>query len=652
MQPFEHVQRGDGRVRLLGFAILLGLGVLLAGLWYIQVVSAREYSTRIRQQSFRTVRVPAVRGRILDRQGVVLADNRPCYNLVLYVEELRPLYDVAYEQLRDGRRLTLPERNALRRTARFTVASNIVARLAEVVQHDVFIDENDFHRHHDQWPYRPLSLWEDADPTTVARFLEQAALLPGVDLEVLPLREYPQGPMAAHVLGYLTRDDDARDFEEQSFNYSQPTYHGAVGVERGFDEALSGEPGLKSVVVNSLCYRESETVWQTARPGRNLVLTLDAALQRAVVESFAQELGTYARGAAVVLDVRNGDVLAMASVPAFDPNEFLTPISADRWEEWMNNPTFRPIFNRATQGAYPPGSVFKIVTALACFESGVLTYDNLTNQIYNPGYYRLGGRTIDDLASAGWYDFRRGFKKSSNTYFIECGLQAGMAAMMEMGHRFFLGEGADLPTYQEVRGFFPSLELAQRRWSRGNLANVCIGQEITLTPLQVAVMTAAVANGGKVFWPRLVERIEPAEASLGQETARFENRVRGELGVETRFLDLLREAMLADTEERDGTGFKAFHARDGRTPLLKRYRVGGKTGTAEVERGGRVVDNITWFTCFGPYEAPHYAVVVMVESGTSGGGTCAPVARRIFQAIERAEDAGAGGLNLASAVRQ
>lgn len=626
-------------MRLLGYAVLAGLGVLLAGLWYIQVVSAREYSTRIRQQSFRTVRVPAVRGKIMDRNGVVLADNRPSYNLVLYVEDLRPLYDAAFDQLRDGRPLKPPDRKALRETARFTVASNIVQRLAGVVEHELTLEASDFHRHHNQWPYRPLPLLENANATTVARFLEQAALLPGVDLEVLPLREYPQGPMAAHVLGYLTRDDDARDFEEQSFNYSQPTYQGAVGIERGFDADLRGEPGLESVVVNSLCYRESETVWRAARPGRNVVLTLDAELQRAVVEALAT-VGEYTRGAAVVMDVQNGDVLALVSAPAFNPNEFLAPISSERWDEWMNNPLFRPIFNRATQGAYPPGSIFKIVTALACFQSGVLTYANLTNQMENPGFYLLGGRRINDTALPGYYDFHRAFKRSSNTWFIKHGLEAGLAALLETGHRFFLGEGANLPTYQEVRGYFPSFEIARRRWGTGNLANVCMGQEITVTPLQMAVMTAAVANGGRVFWPRLVKRVEPVEAGPNQATRRFDSRVRGELNIESRFLTILREAMLADTEEREGTGFKAFHARDERTPLLQRYRVGGKTGTAEVERGGRVVDNITWFTCFGPYEAPRYAVVVMVESGASGGGTCAPVARRIFQAIERQEDAG------------
>lgn len=647
MKPFEHVQRDDARVRLLGYAMLAGLGVLLAGLWYIQVVSAREYSTRIRQQSFRTVRVPAVRGKIMDHNRVVLADNRPSYNLVLYVEELRALYDVAFDELADGRKLGLAERNALRRTARFTVASRIVERLSEVIGRELALEEGDFHRHHNQWPYRPLPLLENADAGTVARFLEQAALLPGVDLEVLPLREYPHGPMAAHMLGYLTRDDDARDFEDQSFNYSQPTYHGAVGIERGFDENLRGEPGLKSVVVNSLCYRESETVWRAATPGRNVVLTLDAELQRVVVEAFGT-VGQYTRGAAVVMDVRNGDVLALASAPAFDPNEFLAPIDSQRWEEWFNNELFRPIFNRATQGAYPPGSIFKIVTLLACIESGVLSYDTLTNQIENTGYYYVGRRPMRDPAPPGWYDFREAFKRSSNTYFIEYGLQAGLAAVLEAGHRFFLGEGADLPTYQEVRGFFPSLEVAERRWSRGNLANVCIGHEITVTPLQMAVMTAAVANGGRVFWPRLVELVEPAEASLGQETVRYEGRVRGELQVEPRFLGILREAMLADTEERGGTGYDAFHARDGRTPLLKRYRVAGKTGTAEVERGGRTVDNITWFACFGPYEAPRYAVVVMVESGSSGGRTCAPVACRIFQAIERQEDAGLRPAHLAS----
>ncbi|MCP5525533.1 MAG: hypothetical protein H7A47_01835 [Verrucomicrobiales bacterium] len=647
MEAFEHLRRGDARVRVVGYGILAAMLVLLGGLWYVQIAGSQEYRSRIRQQTFRSVRVPAVRGKIKDRAGVVLADNRPSYNLVLYIEELRPLFDAEYTRLRAGRRLSPAEQSALRLNARYQVARRILDNLGRIIGTPIELGERELHRHHNQWPYRPLPLLENLSPEQVARFLEPAAVLPGVDLEVLPLRHYPQGTMAAHVLGYLTRDDMARGDEELSFNYSLPTYQGAVGIEAGYDEDLRGRPGLKSVVVDSLCYRESETVWNAAEPGRNVVLALDAGLQDATATALAT-LGKFVRGAAVVMDVANGDVLALVSTPAFDPNEFLAPISAQRWDEWMNNPLFRPIFNRATQGAYPPGSIFKVVTALGCFDSGVLTFASLTNQFDNPGYFRLGRRTIDDTAPAGEYDFRRAFKRSSNTYFIHYGLEAGRDAILRAGHQFFLGEGAGLQTRQEVSGYFPEADEAKRRWSTGNLANVCIGQEITVTPLQMAVMTAAVANGGSVWWPRLVRQIEPAEPGLGQETTEIAPRLRGELDANRQFLAILREAMLADTEEEGGTAFLAFHASDRRTPLLERYRVGGKTGTAEVERAGRVVDKIVWFASFGPYESPRYAVVVMVEGGGSGGATCAPVARRIFAYIEETEaSSGGGGQRLA-----
>jgi penicillin-binding protein 2 len=642
MKPIEHVPRGDARVRAVGYSVLGGLLLLLGGLWFVQIVSAHKYSSRIQKQTFRTVRVPAVRGKIYDRAGVVLAENRPSYNLVLYIDELRSLFNQEYTRLRDGRRLNRLERRALARQARYDVASNLVQRLGGVVGTNLTLDPRAYDRHHHQWPYRPFPILENLTPEQVARFLERAEYLPGVDLEVLPLRHYPHGPMAAHVLGYLTRDDQALGDEERPFNYSQPTYQGAVGIEWGFDADLRGKPGLKSVVVDSLCYREGETTWKTAVPGRNVRLALDVELQQASVKAL-RTLGAYVRGAVVVLDVTNGDVLAMVSAPAYDPNEFLAPISATRWEEWMNNPIFRPIFNRATQGAYPPGSIFKLVTALACFDRGVLTFQNLTNQFENPGYFRIGHRRIDDTAPPGRYDFVRAFKRSSNTYFIEHGLRAGLAALLEAGHRFFLGEKFGLPTRQEVAGFFPSVKQARRRWGRGNVANVCIGQEITVTPLQMAVMTAAVANGGRVFAPRLVLQVEPAEASLGQRTTTFSPQVRGTLKTDPKFLALLRRAMLADTEEREGTAFRAFHTRDRRTPLLKHFRVGGKTGTAEIEREGRKKDKITWFASFGPFEHPRYAVVVMIEGGASGGRTCAPVARRIYQFIEQRERTGLVG---------
>jgi len=579
---------------------------------------------------------------LLDRNGLVLAENRPSYTLNLYLEELRPQWQQAYTAARAGRRLTRAERERLGIAVRWLVASNTIERISQFLGETNTITDRAFRRHHNQWPYRPLTVRENLNPTQIARFLENTPSLPGLDLEVQPLRHYPRGPVVAHLLGYLTRDDLARDDEEGGFSYSLPSYAGAVGLEYLFDEQLRGQPGTKSVVVNSLCYREGEMIWLTASPGENAVLALDLPLQQATFAAL-RAAGADTRGAAVVLDASNGDVLALVSHPAYDPNEFVSPLSPERWTV-LNDPTHRPMFNRATQGAYNPGSVFKIITALAALEHGLDPRQILQVEPdpRRPGkgaiYVRR--RKIDDTAPPGDYDFKRAFKYSSNSYFIQVGLQAGRERILAMGRRFHLGERFGLGTRQEVSGHFPSAEDVLGIWNDGNVANLCIGQEITVTPLQMALVTAAVANGGKLLYPRLVHRLEPAEPGPGGQGIRqFPTRLRGELGVAPQFLALLREAMLADTEESGGTGFDAFQAENRVTgeitPRLPGFRVGGKTGTAQVKKAGVVIDHITWFVAFGPYENPRYVVVVMIEGGASGGVTCAPVAREIFQAVKR-----------------
>ena len=668
MLVLDQLRRGNQRLRWLAIAVFAGLGILLMGLWYVQVVAARHYQEKIRNQTFRTVRVPGVRGKILDRNGAVLAENRPSYILNLYTEELRPLFLAEYSRQKAALlaarsatnvarpqnwferlkaafhasslagRLTRADVLALNARVRYTVVSNTFAQVGALLGTPLQISERDYQRHHNQWPYRPLPVLENLTPQQVARFLEQAPVLPGVDLEVQPVRYYPQGPGVAHVLGYLVRDDLARDDDEEGFDYSLPSYQGAIGIESGYNEALSGRPGIQSIVVNSLCYRESETTWAPAVAGQNVYLTLDLDLQLAAWRAL-QSAGVNARGALVVLDVTDGDILALASAPAYDPNAFIRGMSQDEYGRLMNDPQLRQTFNRATQGAYPPGSIFKLVTSLACLENGL---DPAAIYTVEPdpsdrahGAYFLGRRKIKDLARPGEYDFRRAFFRSSNSYFIFQGLQAGRDHLLEMGKRFFLGERIGLPLRQEVRGDFPYPREARWAWTQGKLADACIGQGITVTPLQMAVMTAAVANGGKVFWPRLVMRMEPPEPEPGVSATEFGVRVRGDLGVKPENLRLIRDAMVADTEDPEGTGFAAFHERDRKTPILKHLRVGGKTGTAEIEERGRVVDHITWFTSFAPYEAPRFVVVGMIEGGRSGGGTCAPVVRQVYQAIER-----------------
>jgi penicillin-binding protein 2 len=335
------------------------------------------------------------------------------------------------------------------------------------------------------------------------------------------------------------------------------------------------------------------------------------------------------------MDPNTGDVLALASSPAFDPNIFIPKLSLEE-NARLRDAVMRPEINRATQENYQPGSIFKIVVSLACLEEGLDPHQiiSVPPDPQNPakGHIYVGNRKFRDTAEPGNYDFKRAFLKSSNSYFITNGMKAGLARIVELGRRLHLGEKTDLPTGQEVSGFFPNEKTIRKGWFAGDTANLCIGQgRIDVTPLQIAVLTAAIANWGKVLWPRLVARIEPQDPLGGESTNDFRNgRIRDELGVSTPTLQIIRAAMLADVEDPDGTG-KAARV-DG-------IKICAKTGTAQVKDArGNLVDHITWFASFAPYESPRYVVVVMVEGGASGGGTCGPIAQKIYQAIQKMEN--------------
>lgn len=660
---FDQLKKNDPQLRLLALVVLGGLGLLLAGLWWVQVVSARDYKAKLETQSFRTVRVPAVRGKILDRNGTSLADSRPSFNVALYLEELRKSFEsacaTAGAQLRGNlqaqivdqeralnRKLTRKERarlapsteqkNAVRQHARFLVASNAVAGLASRLQQQASLDEAKFQRHYTEALVLPLPVLANLEPGQVARFEEGAISQEGLDLEMQPVRVYPYGSTAAHLLGQLRRDINSAEGEDSFLNYPLPVFRGTVGIEATFDSQLRGRAGSKSVLVNNLGYRQSESIWSPARPGDNVVLTLDLPIQLAA-EKALQRAGAETRGAVVVLNTQNGDLLAMASSPSYDPNLFVRGISAADWQK-LSDEKLRPQINRAAQDNYAPGSIFKIVTALACLENGL----DPAQKIYNPGFIYVGRSRLPkrDLAPPGEYDFHRALLKSSNTYFISNGLKAGIQNILRIAQRLHLGERTDLPTRQEVAGSLPDLKRVSANWRDGDTANICIGQgELAVTPLQMAVMTAAIANGGRVFWPRLVNRIEPQEAADDQPAQAFPpGRVRDHLAVQPRHLQLLRDAMVADTEDPEGTGYDAFHRGKPGPPILQSLRVCGKTGTAQVmNERNQVTDHTAWFVSFAPYEKPHYAVVVMVESAGSGAGAAAPIAREIYLAIEKQE---------------
>jgi len=650
---FDQLKKNDPQLRAVAFIVFCGLAVLAAGLWWVQIVSAREYQAHLEMQSFRTVRIPAVRGKILDRNGYALAENRPSYNVSLYLEELREPFAKEYARMRPLKvitnsalqrwlgggmvktqyaRLTPSQRAALTWEAREQVASNIVTQVSDWVRQPIAFDPAKFQRHYSNKLVLPFPILMNLDSNQVARFGEQSVSPIGADLEVQSVRFYPNNTTAAHVLGALQFDDSSAEGEEAFFSYRLPDFRGMLGIEWGYDRQLRGTAGSKSVMVNNMGYRQTETVWNQAEPGSNVVLTIDLQVQKKV-EKALQVYGPNTRGAVVVMEVQSGDILAMASSPTLDPNDSLQKLSPAE-QARRDDPKLRPQINRATQENYAPGSIFKTVVGLACLEAGL----DPNESIHNPGFIYVGRRSVRDLAAPGQYNFRLALMHSSNTYFITNGLKTGIENIIKLGQRLHLGERTGLQTHQETAGVFPDVRKINSNWHDGDTANLCIGQGyLSVTPLQMAVMTAAIANGGKVLWPRLVERFEPQELVTGAEPFVTDSGlVRDELGVKPRNLEVVKEAMLADVQDVGGTGTKA---------AVPGLRIAGKTGTAQVmDPHNRVIGDTVWFASFAQCEKHCYAVVVMVEveanSGASGGATCAPIAANIYRAILEHERAG------------
>jgi penicillin-binding protein 2 len=666
MLVFDELKKNDPQLRLVAMALAAGLCILIAGLWWVQVVSSREYQEHLDTQAYRSVRIPAARGKILDREGRVLAENQPSYNLSLFLDDLQKKFGDAYSQLLKqahdaqkqavaarekqlGRSLTKVERKQfvlspaqlqqLQTQARFTVANNLVAQVSQKFGQPLSLDPKKFESAYERQLALPYTILPNLNTGQIARFEENFPGGLGVNLDLQSVRAYPSGTTAAHLLGYVLRDDSSKEGEDAYFNYYLPDYRGVVGIEAGFDKQLRGQAGEESLLVNSLGYRQSENIWSQPEPGHNVVLTIDLDIQRAAENSVADHQGADARAAVVVMDVRNGDILAMVSSPAINP-VFMSNSAA-----YLNDQKLQPQINRATYGNYAPGSIFKPIVGLAALENGLNP-----NEFYDVqpdpsdsshGCIFVGARKIKDTVSPGAYDFRRAIEESSNSYFIFNGLRTGIQKIVRLAGKFHFGNTNGLPTRQESRGIFPSLEqVTASDWRDGDSANIFFGQGgIAVTPMQMAVAYSAIANGGTVLWPRLVERIEPQDPASGEAATNFPSGiVRDEIGVSARSLKTLHDAMLSETEDPEGSGYHAFH--DAGSSL--NLRVCGKTGTAQIQNEhNQIVGHNYWFASFAPYENPRYAVVVMVQSDGSigsGGSVCAPIAHDIYAEILKKEN--------------
>jgi penicillin-binding protein 2 len=664
MLVVDELKKNDPQLRLLALLLAGGFFILLSGLWWVQVVSAREYQNHLEMQAYRTIRMPAVRGKILDREGRVLADNRARYNLSLYFDDLNDQFQKEYDRLRPVNvvtkaapfwqfwsraktvstnrvRLNKKQMETLMWQARYNVVNRIMWQVGQRLGQPLALDFKKFVFSYQSERAMPFTILTDLDGGQIARFQENFSGGLGADLELQSVRSYPLGTTAAHLLGELRQDDSSLDGEESFFNYRLPDYRGETGIEGKFNSELHGHAGGASVKVNSMGYRQSEEVDVAPMPGENVTLTVDLDLQRAAeaaLEAYAQKHSGTVNGAVVVMDVRNGDVLAMASSPTFDPNNFAQGWTPEKYQQFQESGAEK---NRAIFENYQPGSIFKTVVALAALEGGLNPQEiyHVEADPANPvkGYYNKDGVKSKDTAPPGDYNFKRAFIHSSNSYFINYGLKAGVENIVRIGDEFHLGERTGLFAKQETRGNFPTLQHVQERaWHDGDTAHLCIGQgDIDVTPIQMTVMISAIANGGAVLWPRLVEKIEPQDPATGEVATNFPSAlVRDRLRVHPRNLQILREAMLDDVASPEGSG------RDAKVPGLN---IAAKTGTAQVQdERNRLIGHNYWFASFAPYESPKYAVVVLVQSATeggSGGTTCGPIAHDVYQEILKKETA-------------
>ena len=588
----RHLPFRLGVLRYGAVAVFAALGVTF---WLLQVPSHQMYLEMAENNHQRTLMLRAPRGMLFDRDGRVLVENRDAFSISLVREHTKDLDDT-------------------------------LRRLSTVVG----VDEQELRslvaRRRREPRYRPIELVPDASPAQLAAVLSRRLDFPDVIVEQVPTRRYPADDMAAHVFGYVGQVTEDQLTRQQFGEVRPGSIVGQAGLEFSHNALLMGRDGARRVVVNSLG-REIETVGELPpEQGRRVMLTVDLDLQRAAEEGF-RALGFW--GAAVVLDPRNGEVLSMVSLPAYDPNRFVSGIDRATWSD-LNTDPLRPLQNRAIQGRYSPGSTFKIAVAVAALEEGIATPDF---RVTCRGAAVFYGRPFQCHLKGGHgsVDMRHAIEKSCNVYFYTLGNMVGIDRLHKWSTALGLGvrTGIDLP--HEVEGLMPSSEWKRRRmgerWYPGETISVAIGQgQVSVTPISLAVMMATIANGGTRYVPHLLKAVDegrgwtsvtpPAPAAI--------------VPMRPDHVSALR----------DGLWLVVNGAGTGRRGQIPGRDVGGKTGTAQVisiEGGKRAAGRTDkdlrdhgWFVFFAPASAPEIAGVVFAEH-SEHGYLAAPIAKHVME---------------------
>jgi penicillin-binding protein 2 len=595
--PFDPIpMRGAARRERIFTWVVAGVfALLILRLFSMQVMEGAKYRELSEENRIRVEALTAPRGEIRDRHGRLLADNIPSFTVTV------DPFDEAY-------------------TTRPSLLDSTLVRLGAILDVD---PEELRQKVKEERPrsFVPIRLKRNVDMKSVAYVSEHAALLPGVDVESEPLRRYPLGAMGSHLLGYVGEVSD-KDLEDGKHpDYLRGDLIGRDGLESRYEGLLRGVDGKRFVEVNALG-RKAELLGDK-RPilpkrGTDLTLTIDLELQRAAEEAF--EPGE--RGAVVAIDPRNGEVLALASRPNYDPNEFSTGITFKRWKE-LSEGGSSPLFNRAIQAVYPPGSTLKPFVALCGLISHAIEPGTTFREACT-GVFQFGSRPFHCMHHHGFLTLRAAVAQSCDIYFYQLGIRLGLDRLGEFMQMLGLSErtGIDIPG--ERRGLFPTTawydkQFGAGRWSSGLVLNLAIGQgESSLTPVKLAQLTAMIANGGMLWKPHLVREAKRDDMNIALPGNRPDSLSR-HLDLDDRDIQRVREAMEAVVNDQGGTGSLA---------KVEGIRVAGKTGTAQNPHG----QDHALFICYAPAEAPTIAIAVLKENAGHGGSEAAPVAQKVLNA--------------------
>lgn len=586
------------RLTRLTFFVFIVFGVLFVRLWFLQIINGPKYRIQSENNRIDLRDVLPFRGLIFDRNGQLLVDNRPSFMLGVIPGDVRDIDDLVNDLCR------LVEIDGL----------SVKKKIREALKYN---------------PFNPIYIKKGLTRDELAGIETNIFSLPGVAIEVKPRRHHIYGPLAAHLIGYLGEIGKEQLKREKYKENKLGDFVGRFGIEKKWNKYLNGIRGGEQVEVDAHGRRLKVLYQKPAEPGFNIYLTIDRGLQMLAERSLSGKAG-----AIIAMNPNSGEILAIASSPTFNPNDFAKGMDKEGWKTLVSNIYF-PLQNRITSGQYPPGSLFKIVVALAGLEEGVI---DPNEKIFCTGSYSFKGRVYRDWKEEGhgYVDLHRALVESCDIYFYKMGQLIGIDTIARYAKRLGLGTKTGFQLGDEKEGLIPSKEWKLRRWGvpwqEGETLSVSVGQSFTLaTPIQMVRFISALFNGGILFRPQAMKWMGRED---NETIFALKPNVVGHWGLKKENMELVKKALLGVVNESHGTGWRA---------RLNQIRVAGKTGTAQVialpeERESAQERDVpykfrdhSWFVAVAPAENPLIALAILIEHSGTGGSVAAPIAKNILE---------------------